>query len=144
MHAGTFCPAPDIAPCTDWDHPCADCNTCLRPSDLEEGRPSTEDTLRLLPGFLKAKPSKQCAKGGLGVYSSLIDVDPSSGMPMGLSNATVTSAFRALSSPLATQEDFISALLASRHIVDSMQATLKDVYKRTCPMLLERSLLLIV
>lgn len=117
-----------MPPCSNFHDPCADCNTCLRPSDLEEGRPSTEDTLKLLPGFLQAKPSKQCAKGGLGVYNSLFEVDQSSGLPVGLSNAAVTSAFRALSSPLSTQNDFISALRASRHIVDAVQSTLDDAH----------------
>jgi hypothetical protein len=112
--AGAFCPAPDVPPCSDFrSDACADCNTCLRAPDLDAGRPSTADTIRLLPGFLQAKPSKQCAKGGLGVYSALFQL-----------NASVTSAFRALSSPLSEQTDFISALIAGRHLVDSVQSAL--------------------
>jgi hypothetical protein len=124
VRIGAFCPAPDLLPCSRWPEQCADCNTCLRAPDLENGRPSTEDTLRLLPGFLQAKPSKQCAKGGLGVYNTLFQVDESSGLPTGLENAAVTSAFRALSSPLSQQNDFIDALLAHRRIVDSAQSVL--------------------
>ena len=97
------------------------------------GRPSTDDTIRLLPGFLQAKPSKQCAKGGLGVYSALFEVDSNSGLPVGLPNATVTSAFRALSAPLSKQQDFISALLAGRHVVDSVQGSLEAAHQGELP-----------
>lgn len=93
------------------------------------GRPSTEKTLELLPGFLQAKPSKLCAKGGLGVYSALFELDEADGLPVGLPDATVTSAFRALSSPLSKQKDFISALLAGRHIVDSVQRALNAAHQ---------------
>jgi hypothetical protein len=58
------------------------------------------------------------------VYSALFQLDGESGLPVGLSNASVTSAFRALSSPLSEQKDFISALIAGRHLVDSVQSAL--------------------
>lgn len=130
--AGAFCPAPNVPPCGALHDPCADCNTCLRVEDLDKGRPSTEDTIKLLPGFLQAKPSKQCAKGGLGVYSALFEVDAADGLPVGLRNATVTSAFRALSAPLSKQHDFVSALLTGRQIVDSAQAALDAAHRGAC------------
>jgi hypothetical protein len=130
--AGTFCPAPDVAPCgPSWTRPdpCADCKTCLEPGDLNNGRPTTGQMTFLLPRFLQAKPSKSCAKGGLGVYSPLFERGLNDSQPAGLSSASVTSAFRALSTPLSRQADFIDALLASRKIVDEVQKQLDDVHE---------------
>jgi hypothetical protein len=91
------------------------------------GRPTEDDTEKLLPWFLNAKPSKLCAKGGLGVYNDLIETD-TKGLPVGLKEGLVTSAFRAYSTPLSAQADFTGALAASRVLVDSISKVLRQAH----------------
>lgn len=65
-----------------------------------------------------AKPSVQCAKGGVGAYSSALERDPDDALGIaGLSDGVVSaSAFQTYYLPLAKQGDFIAALRASRDL----------------------------
>jgi Niemann-Pick C1 protein len=134
-----FCPAPDVPPCSEAKgEACADCRPCL--PDLPLGaRPAPQDVARLLPWFLAARPSEACAKGGAGVYTGAIEMDPTD--PTGIAGlgggggggggggaaapspaaaaappVVRASALRSYHTPLATQRDFILALQAARDL----------------------------
>ena len=117
-----YCVPPDQPPCTTDPAFCSDCSTCLDPRDMQKGWPTLEDTRLLLPWFLKAAPSADCAKGGRGVYTDQIETDARSGDIVGLAGeGEVTSSFRAFSTLLSRQSDFISALRATRSLVQHAQ-----------------------
>lgn len=119
-----------MPPCSEDAALCNDCATCLKPDDLLNGRPTLNDTRLLLPWFLDAAPSADCAKGGLGVYTDQIRTNPDTGSVVGLRDAgLVTASFRAFSSPLSKQPDFIKALRATRALVEKAQTKLRDVHR---------------
>ena len=69
-----------------------------------------------LPWFLKAVPSAECAKGGVGGYNNAVQMDPADPTGIaGLSNGRVTaSSFRTYYVPLNTQQNFIDAYQVSQ------------------------------
>jgi len=124
----TFCPPPDQYPCFDptiiddpdqSTHICDSCHACFAPEDLPPGSiPARDDFIARLPQFMQAKPSEQCAKGGVGAYSNSIqrDEEDLTGIK-GLSEGVVSaSAFLSYYHPLSKQEDFIAAVSASRDL----------------------------
>lgn len=124
----TFCPPPDQYPCFDptiiddpdqSTHLCDSCYACFAPEDLPPGSiPGKNDFIARLPQFMHAKPSEQCAKGGVGAYSNSIqrDTQDLTGIK-GLSEGVVSaSAFLSYYHPLSKQEDFITAVRASREL----------------------------
>ncbi|GLI64747.1 hypothetical protein VaNZ11_008114, partial [Volvox africanus] len=66
-----YCPPPDQVPCSSNTSECSGCSTCVQAA-FEGGRPSVSQFQSYLPWFLGAKPSEQCAKGGLGAYSDAL------------------------------------------------------------------------
>ncbi len=68
-----------------------------------------------LPWFLKAVPSAECAKGGVGGYNNALQMDPADPTGIaGLSKGQVTaSSFRTYYVPLNTQQNFIDAYQVS-------------------------------
>lgn len=64
-----------------------------------------------LPWFLRAVPSAECAKGGVGGYNNALQLDVADATGIaGLSDGHVTaSSFRTYYTPLNTQQDFIDA-----------------------------------
>ncbi|GIL73679.1 hypothetical protein Vretifemale_3814, partial [Volvox reticuliferus] len=66
-----YCPPPDQMPCSSNTSCCDGCSTCVQAA-FEGGRPSVFQFQTYLPWFLGAKPSEQCAKGGLGAYSDAL------------------------------------------------------------------------
>eukprot|EP00249_Psilotum_nudum_P020094 c27562_g2_i2 orf=166-3330(+) len=74
--SGQYCPPDDQPPCcVEGDYcgiteTCKNCTTCFLHSDLQDGRPSTEQFREKLPWFLNALPSSDCSKGGIGAYSN--------------------------------------------------------------------------
>ena len=79
-----------------------------------------------LPWFLKAVPSAECAKGGVGGYNNAVQMDSAdlTGIA-GLSSGRVdASSFRTYYVPLNTQQNFIDAYQVSHQL--SMHGRLKD------------------
>ncbi|KAL4535608.1 hypothetical protein Ndes2526A_g06428 [Nannochloris sp. 'desiccata'] len=124
----TFCPPPDQFPCFDptiiddpdqSTHLCDSCYACFAPEDLPPGSiPGKNDFITRLPQFMQAKPSEQCAKGGVGAYSNSIqrDTQDVTGIK-GLSEGVVSaSAFLSYYHPLSKQQDFIAAVRSSRDL----------------------------
>lgn len=68
-----------------------------------------------LPWFLKAVPSAECAKGGVGGYNNALQMDAADPTGIaGLSKGQVTaSSFRTYYVPLNTQQNFIDAYQVS-------------------------------
>jgi len=68
-----------------------------------------------LPWFLKAVPSAECAKVGVGGYNNALQMDPADPTGIaGLSKGQVTaSSFRTYYVPLNTQQNFIDAYQVS-------------------------------
>ena len=118
-----YCPPPDQEPCASDPGACADCAPCLSPGQLPAGsRPSLGQFQRLLPLFMRARPSQACAKGGAGAYDGAVAwVSPPQGprRVAGLDRGVVAaSAFRTAYTPLSTQADFIEALASSRALAE--------------------------
>ena len=69
-----------------------------------------------LPWFLKAVPSAECAKGGVGGYNNAVQMDPADPTGIaGLSDGQVmASSFRTYYVPLNTQQNFIDAYQVSQ------------------------------
>lgn len=70
-----------------------------------------EQVQEKLPWFLRAVPSAECAKGGVGGYNNALQLDAADATGIaGLSEGHVTaSSFRTYYTPLNTQQDFIDA-----------------------------------
>jgi Niemann-Pick C1 protein len=127
---GTACPPPDQPPCKVIDPDegpkdtgiCKDCTSCFSPSP-EKGRfnLTVKDFKRFLPRFLEAKPSAECAKGGLGAYNDALQANATD--PTGVDGLSIgsisTSSFTAYYLPLSSQQDFIRALDETRRLVES-------------------------
>lgn len=81
-----------------------------------------------LPWFLKAVPSAECAKGGVGGYNNALQLNASD--PTGIAGLSagqvVASSFRTYYVPLNTQQNFIDA-----YQVRSSHAGLR-CWLRTC------------
>lgn len=127
---GTACPPPDQPPCRIIDPDegpmdtgiCKDCKPCFSPSpEVGQFNLTVKDFKKYLPRFLEAKPSAECAKGGLGAYNDALQSDPSDPTGVdGLSTGLITSSsFTAYYLPLSSQQDFIHALDATRQLVIS-------------------------
>lgn len=75
-----------------------------------------------LPRFLRAVPSAECAKGGVGGYNNALQLDASD--PTGIAGLSagqvVASSFRTYYVPLNTQQNFIDA-----YQVNSLHTTLR-------------------
>lgn len=65
--------------------------------------------------FMRAVPSAECAKGGVGGYNTALQLDAADPTGIaGLKNGYVTaSSFRTYYTPLNTQQDFIDAYQVS-------------------------------
>eukprot|EP00899_Mesostigma_viride_P026866 jgi/Mesvir1/7364/Mv19167-RA.1 len=96
----------------DDDGPCDACTMCFTSEELDHGRPNVAQFADMLPVFLHARPSADCAKGGLGAYGDSV-------RHKGLHNNGVigASSFRAYHTALRSQEDFIEALRFVRNFV---------------------------
>ncbi|KAL3681041.1 hypothetical protein R1sor_023997 [Riccia sorocarpa] len=121
----SYCPPDDQPPCCpegdDYcteGEACKECTTCFLRSDLSDGRPTTEQFKEKLPWFLKALPSADCAKGGVGAYSSSLDL---TAYEDGIIKA---SEFRSYHTPMNKQTDYVDALRAaktfSKRLTDSL------------------------
>ncbi|DBB06657.1 TPA: hypothetical protein ACH3X1_012171 [Trebouxia sp. C0004] len=119
---GQQCPPPDQFPCNTSASACADCATCFTtgsgpdPRVLPHHRPTLQQVQEKLPWFLKAVPSAECAKGGVGGYNNALQMDPADPTGIaGLCKGRVTaSSFRTYYVPLNTQQNFIDAYQAIR------------------------------
>ncbi|MCO5604732.1 hypothetical protein L7F22_058902 [Adiantum nelumboides] len=123
---GSYCPPDDQPPCCPEDEDfcgtsevCQDCTTCFLHSELSSGRPSTSQFSEKLPWFLKALPSADCSKGGVGAYSNSVNLN---GYETGIIKA---SEFRTYHTPVNKQSDFINSMKAARkfslQLSDSLQ-----------------------
>ncbi|KAL0026458.1 hypothetical protein WJX77_000502 [Trebouxia sp. C0004] len=83
---------------------------------LPHHRPTLQQVQEKLPWFLKAVPSAECAKGGVGGYNNALQMDPADPTGIaGLCKGRVTaSSFRTYYVPLNTQQNFIDAYQAIR------------------------------
>eukprot|EP00250_Pteridium_aquilinum_P011541 c20139_g1_i1 orf=465-4397(-) len=123
---GSYCPPDDQPPCCPEDEDycaaseiCQDCTTCFLHSDLHAGRPSTSQFKEKLPWFLNALPSADCSKGGVGAYSSSINLN---GYESGIIKA---SEFRTYHTPLNKQSDFINSMKAARKFASQLSESLQ-------------------
>ncbi|KMZ68870.1 hypothetical protein ZOSMA_228G00020 [Zostera marina] len=123
---GSYCPPNDQPPCcSSGDSSCGlgtvckDCTTCFVRSDLQKGRPSTLQFKEKLPWFLNSTPSADCAKGGIGAYTTNLNL---SDYQSGIISA---SAFRTYHTPLNKQVDYVNALRAARDFSAKMADSLK-------------------
>lgn len=123
---GSYCPPDDQPPCCPEDEDfcaaseiCQDCTTCFLHSDLLAGRPSTAQFKEKLPWFLNALPSADCSKGGVGAYSSSINLN---GYESGIIKA---SEFRTYHTPLNKQSDFINSMKAGREFASRLSESLQ-------------------
>ncbi|CAH9050115.1 unnamed protein product [Cuscuta europaea] len=91
---------------------------CFLQSDLDNGRPTTEQFKEKLPWFLSALPSNDCAKGGNGAYTNNVDLK---GYESGVIQA---SAFRTFHTPLNKQIDFVNSMRAARSFASRMSDSL--------------------
>ncbi|XP_034681127.1 NPC intracellular cholesterol transporter 1 [Vitis riparia] len=123
---GSYCPPDDQPPCCSPDEGycdlggvCKDCTTCFRHSDLNSGRPSTEQFREKLPWFLNALPSADCAKGGHGAYTSSVDLN-------GYESSVIqASEFRTYHTPLNKQVDYVNSMRAAREFSSRVSDALK-------------------
>lgn len=123
---GSYCPPDDQPPCCPEDDDycaaseiCQDCTTCFLHLDLHDGRPSTTQFKEKLPWFLNALPSADCSKGGVGAYSSSINLN---GYESGIIKA---SEFRTYHTPLNKQSDFINSMKAAREFASQLSESLQ-------------------
>ncbi|KAL6963597.1 NPC intracellular cholesterol transporter 1 [Sarracenia purpurea var. burkii] len=123
---GSYCPPDDQPPCCspdeiscDLEGICKDCTTCFRHSDLDNGRPSTAQFKEMLPWFLKALPSADCAKGGHGAYTSSVDLNGYK------TDVIQASEFRTYHTPLRKQGDFVNSLRSAREFSSRVSDSLK-------------------
>uniref|UniRef100_A0A7C9FG71 SSD domain-containing protein n=2 Tax=Opuntia streptacantha TaxID=393608 RepID=A0A7C9FG71_OPUST len=123
---GSYCPPDDQPPCCSPDEGpcgfggvCKDCTTCFLHSDLDNGRPSTQQFKEKLPWFLDALPSADCAKGGHGAYTDSVDLN---GYESGIIRA---SEFRTYHTPVNKQSDYVNALRAAREFSSKVSDSLK-------------------
>ncbi|XP_047328776.1 NPC intracellular cholesterol transporter 1-like [Impatiens glandulifera] len=122
----SYCPPNDQPPCCSSSNSacgiggvCKDCTTCFLHSDLQNGRPSTEQFKEKLPWFLDALPSSDCAKGGHGAYTNTVELE-------GYENSIIkASAFRTYHTPLNNQIDFVNSLRAAREFSSRISHSLK-------------------
>ncbi|KAJ8450791.1 hypothetical protein Cgig2_032416 [Carnegiea gigantea] len=103
---GSYCPPDD---------------QCFLHSDLDNGRPSTQQFKEKLPWFLNALPSADCAKGGHGAYTNSVDLN---GYESGIIRA---SEFRTYHTPVNKQSDYVNALRAAREFSSKVSDSLKFV-----------------
>lgn len=123
---GSYCPPDDQPPCCPEDEEycgtsevCQDCTTCFLHSELRSGRPSTSQFREKLPWFLKALPSADCSKGGVGAYSNSISLH---GYETGIIKA---SEFRTYHTPVNKQSDFINSMKAARKFSSQLSESLQ-------------------
>lgn len=123
---GSYCPPDDQPPCCpegdDYcsvSETCQNCTTCFLHSDLHAGRPSTGQFKEKLPWFLKALPSADCSKGGVGAYSNSVEL---TGYESGIITA---SEFRTYHTPLNKQSDFINSMKAARMFASQLSESLQ-------------------
>ncbi|CAI9117104.1 OLC1v1018440C1 [Oldenlandia corymbosa var. corymbosa] len=119
---GSYCPPDDQTPCS-MDRAttgiCKDCTTCFLSSELENNRPSATQFQEKLPWFLNALPSANCAKGGIGAYSTSVELK---GFEDGVIQA---SSFRTYHTPLNKQADFVNSMRAARDFSSRVSDSLK-------------------
>ncbi|KAL2621017.1 hypothetical protein R1flu_001222 [Riccia fluitans] len=121
----SYCPPDDQPPCCpegdDYcseGEACSDCTTCFLRSDLSDGRPTTKQFKEKLPWFLNALPSADCAKGGIGAYSTSLNL---TGYEDGIIKA---SEFRSYHTPLNKQTDYVDALRAGKEFAKRISDSL--------------------
>lgn len=127
---GSYCPPDDQPPCCSPDEGpcgfggvCKDCTTCFLHTDLDNGRPSTEQFREKLPWFLDALPSADCAKGGHGAYTNSVELNS---YQSGIIRA---SEFRTYHTPVNKQSDYVNALRAAREFSSKVSDSLKmDIF----------------
>ncbi|KAK9740157.1 hypothetical protein RND81_03G015700 [Saponaria officinalis] len=123
---GSYCPPDDQPPCCPpgqlscgASEVCKDCTTCFLHSELNSGRPTTEQFKVKLPWFLDALPSADCAKGGHGAYTNSVDLK-------GYENGVIqASEFRTYHTPLNKQSDFVNALKSAREFTSRVSKSLQ-------------------
>uniref|UniRef100_A0A8D1K357 SSD domain-containing protein n=1 Tax=Sus scrofa TaxID=9823 RepID=A0A8D1K357_PIG len=82
-------------------------------------RPTVEQFHRYLPWFLNDMPNIKCPKGGLGAYSTSVNLGPD--------GQVLASRFMAYHKPLKNSQDYTEALRASRVLAANITADLLKV-----------------
>nr|XP_020748933.1 Niemann-Pick C1-like protein 1 [Odocoileus virginianus texanus] len=92
--------------------------TCVSPT-AGSSRPSVEQFHKYLPWFLSDEPNIKCPKGGLGAYSTSVN--------MSSDGQILASRFMAYNKPLKNSQDFTEALRATRALAANITADLRKV-----------------
>ncbi|QDZ19863.1 SSD domain-containing protein [Chloropicon primus] len=119
----TFCPT------ASTDKACETCFDGNSPDPLfhlHGSRPTLAQINKTIPWFMEAIPSKECAKAGRGAYNTELersDSDPTG--YAGVSEGVVKAArYRGYHTPLATQNDFITALREAKKLTGKISEEL--------------------
>ncbi|XP_057588201.1 NPC1-like intracellular cholesterol transporter 1 isoform X2 [Hippopotamus amphibius kiboko] len=105
-----FCPS-TVSSLACW-------KTCVSPT-AGSGRPSVEQFYKYLPWFLNDEPNIKCPKGGLGAYSTSVNLSSD--------GQILASRFMAYHKPLKNSQDFTEALRAARALSSNITADLRKV-----------------
>ncbi|XP_037844161.2 NPC1-like intracellular cholesterol transporter 1 isoform X1 [Chlorocebus sabaeus] len=82
-------------------------------------RPSVEQFYKYLPWFLNDRPNIKCPKGGLGAYSTSVNLTSD--------GQVLASRFMAYHKPLKNSQDYTEALRAARELAANITADLRKV-----------------
>uniref|UniRef100_A0A2K5PI34 NPC1 like intracellular cholesterol transporter 1 n=1 Tax=Cebus imitator TaxID=2715852 RepID=A0A2K5PI34_CEBIM len=82
-------------------------------------RPSVEQFHKYLPWFLNDRPNIKCPKGGLGAYSTAVNLTSD--------GQILASRFMAYHKPLKNSQDYTEALRAARELATNITADLRKV-----------------